>query len=231
MNIAIDGPAGAGKSTIAKQLAGALDFIYVDTGALYRSIALYMLRGGIDIADMAQVEKACGKIDIRIDYREGQQHMLLGGEDVTGLIRTEEVSSMASKVSAIPAVRACLLDMQRQIAASGDVILDGRDIGTAVLPHAEVKIYLTADAHVRAVRRYKEQVARGLDCDLESIEREIIERDDRDMHREIAPLRQAEDAVLVDSSSMSIDQVVETMMAIVKAAKGPSACTDGEALS
>lgn len=216
-NIAIDGPAGAGKSTIAKKVAAQLGFIYVDTGAMYRAMALYFLRKGISKEDEAAIAVACGEIEISIRYEDGAQQVLLNGENVSGLIRTEEVGNMASASSVYGAVRQKLLELQRSLAASANVIMDGRDIGTCILPDAQAKIYLTASSRVRALRRYKELVDKGLTCNLEEIEQDIIERDYRDMHREIAPLKQAEDAVLVDSSQMSIDQVVEAIIDVAKA--------------
>lgn len=215
-NIAIDGPAGAGKSTIAKMAAKRLGFIYVDTGAMYRAMALYILRQGIDREDEEAVGKACDDMDISLRYENGVQQVWLNGEDVSGLIRTEEVSQTTSAISVYSAVRRKLLELQRELARTNNVIMDGRDIGTCVLPDAQTKIYLTASSHVRAVRRFKELEEKGQMCNLEEIEQDIIERDYRDMHREIAPLKQAEDAVLVDSSQMTIDEVIE---AILKAAK------------
>ena len=209
-NIAIDGPAGAGKSTIAKLVAKKLDFIYVDTGAMYRAIALYLLRSGVDTADEAAVSEAVKNADITICYRDGAQQVILNGEDVSGLIRTEEVGNTASAVSVYPAVRAHLLELQRSLAAS-------RDIGTCILPDAEAKIYLTASSRVRAMRRYKELTEKGTMCNLEEIEQDIIERDHRDMTRETAPLKQAEDAVLLDSSEMTLDQVVQAIIDTAKA--------------
>lgn len=217
-NIAIDGPAGAGKSTIAKKAAAKLGFIYVDTGAMYRAMALYCLREGIRREDEQAVEAACPKMAISLKYQDGAQQVLLNGEDVSGLIRTEEVSAMTSAISVYAPVRQKLLELQRELAGEENVIMDGRDIGTCVLPWAQTKIYLTAGSHVRALRRYKEQQEKGLMCNLEEIEQDIIERDYRDMHREIAPLKQAEDAVLVDSSQMSIEQVVDTIVKTARAA-------------
>ncbi len=211
-NIAIDGPAGAGKSTIAKLVAKELGFIYVDTGAMYRAIALHFLRNGVNTADEASVSSAVKGADITIRYQDGAQQVLLNGEDVSGEIRTEEVGGMASSISVYPAVRAHLLELQRSLAAGSDVIMDGRDIGTCVLPDAQAKIYLTASSRVRALRRYKELTEKGIMCNLEEIEQDIIERDSRDMNREIAPLRQAEDAVLVDSSDMTMEQVVGAIL-------------------
>lgn len=211
-NIAIDGPAGAGKSTIAKKAAAKLGFIYVDTGAMYRAMALYCLREGIRREDEQAVEAACPKMAISLKYQDGAQQVLLNGEDVSDLIRTEEVSAMTSAISVYAPVRQKLLELQRELAGEENVIMDGRDIGTCVLPWAQTKIYLTAGSHVRALRRYKEQQEKGLMCNLEEIEQDIIERDYRDMHRDIAPLKQAEDAVYLDSSDMTIDQVVDAII-------------------
>ena len=215
-NIAIDGPAGAGKSTIARLVAGKLGFVYVDTGAMYRAMALYFLRKGFDLKDEEKVGGACGEISVDIRYEDGEQQVLLNGENVSGLIRTEEVGNAASAVSAYPAVRAALLELQRTLARTNNVIMDGRDIGSLVLPDADSKIYLTASTKVRAVRRYKELEEKGTVCSLEEIERDIIERDNRDMNRETAPLVQAEDAVYLDASAMSIDQVVEKIIDLAR---------------
>ena len=214
INIAIDGPAGAGKSTIARMVAKELGFIYVDTGAMYRAIALYMLRN-----NMKQEEEVATHVkeaSVEIVYQNGEQQVVLNGENVSGLIRTEEVGKMASFVAKIKEVRAQLLDLQRNLAAKENVIMDGRDIGTHVLPNADVKIYLTASASERANRRYKELCEKGIACNLQEIENDIIARDEQDMNREIAPLKQAEDAVLVDSSHMTIAEVVENIIAIYK---------------
>lgn len=208
MNIAIDGPAGAGKSTIAKRLAKELGFIYVDTGAMYRAMAYYFLSNGIKAEDEAAIAAACSKVNVTICYENGEQQVILNGENVNGVIRTEEVGNMASASSVYPVVREKLMQMQRQLATTADVIMDGRDIGTCVLPNAQVKIYLTASSATRAQRRYEELTAKGVTCNLAEIEKDIIERDYRDMHRETAPLKQAEDAVLVDSSNLDIDGVV-----------------------
>lgn len=216
-NIAIDGPAGAGKSTIAKMVAKKLDFIYVDTGAMYRAIALYMLRIGVG-KDEAAVAKNVADANVKIAYVNGEQQVILNGENVSGLIRTEEVGNMASFVAKISAVRECLLELQRSLAAQEDVIMDGRDIGTHILPNADVKVYLTASATERAKRRYKELVDKGITCNLDEIEHDIIARDEQDMNREIAPLKQAEDAVLVDSSFMSIEDVVDAIVALYEKA-------------
>ena len=215
-NIAIDGPAGAGKSTIAKNVAKELSFIYVDTGAMYRAMALYLHRNGISADDPEKIAAGCGGADISIEYRDGEQVVLLAGENVNAWLRTEEVSAMASKSSAVPRVRERLLQLQQELAATQNVVMDGRDIGTVVLPHAQVKIYLTASVEVRAKRRYLEQKAKGEKVDLKEIEAEIAERDHRDMTREVAPLKLADDAVLVDSSDMTIDEVAQRILAIVK---------------
>lgn len=216
-NIAIDGPAGAGKSTIAKRAARELDFIYVDTGAMYRSIALGLLRGGVDAEDEAALEAALAGIEVTIGYENGEQQVFLNGENVSGLIRTEEVSKMASTVSARPQVRGKLTDLQRGLAKRENVLMDGRDIGTMILPEAQLKIYLTASVRTRAERRFKEQQERGEQCSLADIEKEIQDRDYRDIHRETAPLRQAEDAVLVDSSDLTIEEVVERIVSLARA--------------
>ena len=207
-SIAIDGPAGAGKSTIARKVAEKLSFIYVDTGAMYRSMALYFLRNGISSEEEEKIAAACPDIDVSISYQNGEQQVILNGENVNGLIRTEEVSMMTSNTSKYPVVREKLLSLQRGLAEKENVIMDGRDIGTHVLPDADVKIYLTASVEIRAKRRYKELVEKGVQCDLKEIEKDIEERDYRDMTRKIAPLKKAEDAILVDSSDMTIDEVV-----------------------
>lgn len=218
MNIAIDGPAGAGKSTIAKKLAKQLGFIYVDTGAMYRAMAYYFLTNGIDAKDEEKIAAACPNVDVTIVYENGEQQVLLNGENVNGVIRTEEVGNMASATSVYPVVRTKLVELQRQLAAKADVIMDGRDIGTCVLPDAQVKIYLTASSATRAKRRYDELTAKGIACELSAIEQDIIDRDYRDMHRETSPLKQADDAVLVDSSEMNIDEVVEAIYNIYREA-------------
>ena len=215
-NIAIDGPAGAGKSTIAKLAAKELSFIYVDTGAMYRTIALGLLRAGTDIEDEAALKRQLSDIEVTISYENGAQQVFLNGENVTGLIRTEQVSDMTSRSSAKPQVREKLTELQRTLAKKEDVLMDGRDIGTMILPDAQLKIFLTASVKTRAERRYKEQIEKGESCTLEEIERDIKERDYRDSHRETAPLRQAEDAVLVDSSDMTIDEVVTEIVAFAR---------------
>ncbi len=211
-SIAIDGPAGAGKSTIARKVAERLGFVYVDTGAMYRAMALAFLRKGIAPEDEASAAAACAGVDVAIRYENGAQQVYLNGEDVTGRIRTEEVGNMASAVSVYRPVREKLVELQQQLAARENVVMDGRDIGTCVLPEAPAKIYLTASVKVRAGRRFLELKQRGQDPCLEEIERDIEERDYRDMHRENSPLRQAEDAVLIDSSQMTVDQVAEAII-------------------
>lgn len=215
-NIAIDGPAGAGKSTIAKKVAGELSFIYVDTGAMYRAMALFLLNRKVDCSNQEEIARVCRQADISIEYREGEQIVLLNGENVNAYLRSEEVGRMASVSSANPSVREHLLMLQRSLAKSHDVVMDGRDIGTVILPQAEVKIYLTASADTRAGRRYLELSEKGISCDLEEIRRDIIERDERDMNREVSPLKKAEDAVLVDSSQLSIEEVVAEILRIYR---------------
>jgi cytidylate kinase len=215
-NIAIDGPAGAGKSTIAKQLAAQLGYVYVDTGAMYRALAYSFLQKGIAGDDEAAISQAVQQADVTIRYEDGAQQVYLNGENVTGHLRTEQVGNMASTTSVYEPVRKKLVALQQKLAQSEDVIMDGRDIGTCVLPGAQVKIYLTASVETRAKRRYDELVAKGEDADLQAISADIEERDYRDMHRDLSPLRQAEDAVLVDSSELTIDEVVAHIMQIVK---------------
>ncbi|MCD7833615.1 MAG: (d)CMP kinase [Lachnospiraceae bacterium] len=219
-NIAIDGPAGAGKSTIAKRAAQELSFIYVDTGAMYRAIALGLLRRGTDIEDAAALAAALDVTEVGIRYMDGEQHVYLNGEDVSSRIRTETVSDMTSRSSAIPAVRAKLTDLQRELARQENVLMDGRDIGTMILPDADLKIFLTASVETRAKRRYLEQAQKGENCSLEEIEKDIRERDYRDSHRETAPLRQAEDAVRIDSSEMTIEEVVAEILRLVNERRG-----------
>ncbi len=215
-NIAIDGPAGAGKSTVARKVAQKLSFIYVDTGAMYRAMALYLLRQKIAAEDTAGIEDACKAADITIVHQDGEQQVLLDGEDVTAFLRTEEVGNMASVSSANGEVRRKLVALQQKLAGETDVVMDGRDIGTEVLPDAGVKIYLTASVHTRAVRRYQELREKGEKVFLEKIENDIQTRDEQDKNRENSPLRQAEDAVLVDSSEMTVDQVVEKILTIYR---------------
>lgn len=216
-NIAIDGPAGAGKSTIARAVAARLGFIYVDTGAMYRALALYFIRLGLGADESEKIAAALDNVTVNIVYDNGAQQVLLNGENVTAYLRTEEVGNMASATSVYGPVRQKLLLLQQNLAAVSDVIMDGRDIGTHVLPNAQLKIYLTASSRERALRRYKELSEKGQSCDLDAIEKDIIERDARDMNREIAPLRQAEDAVYLDTSEMSIDQVIDAIIRLYDA--------------
>lgn len=213
-NIAIDGPAGAGKSTIAKKVAKELSCVYVDTGAMYRAMALYLLRQKVSKENTSEIGTTCQNADITIEYQDGVQIVLLNGENVNEFLRTEEVGNMASVSSAVPEVRQKLLNLQRKLAATMSVVMDGRDIGTTILPDAEVKIYLTASSLTRARRRYLELQEKGIDCNLEEIQKDIEERDERDMNRTVSPLKQAEDAVLVDSSDMTIEQVVSHILEI-----------------
>ena len=218
-SIAIDGPAGAGKSTIAKKVAKELGFIYVDTGAMYRAMALYMINNGIDAQDAESISSTCKTADITIGHENGEQVVYLNGENVNGLIRTEEVGNMASASSVNGDVRKKLVELQQKMALTPDVVMDGRDIGTVVLPNANLKVYLTASSAVRAKRRYDELTAKGVDCDREAIEKDIIDRDYRDMHRENSPLKQADDAVLVDSSDMTIDEVAARILELYREKK------------
>ena len=211
-NVAIDGPAGAGKSTIAKLVAKEKGYIYVDTGAMYRGLAIHFLDKGIQPQETEKVIEACKDAEVTIAYEDAVQHVYLNGKDISSRLRNEEVGNMASVTSAIPEVRKKLLELQQNLAKTQNVIMDGRDIGTCVLPHADGKVYLTASVETRAKRRYQELQEKGEDCNLEEIAHDIEERDRRDMTREIAPLKQAEDAVLVDSSDMTIAEVVKTIV-------------------
>ena len=211
-NVAIDGPAGAGKSTIAKLVAKEKGYIYVDTGAMYRGLAIHFLDKGIQPQETEKVIEACKDAEVTIAYEDAVQHVYLNGKDISSRLRNEEVGNVASVTSAIPEVRKKLLELQQNLAKTQNVIMDGRDIGTCVLPHADVKVYLTASVETRAKRRYQELQEKGEDCNLEEIAHDIEERDRRDMTREIAPLKQAEDAVLVDSSDMTIAEVVKTIV-------------------
>ena len=206
-NVAIDGPAGAGKSTVAKSVAALKNFIYVDTGAMYRAMALYFLRQGIDKTDENAINAVLDKVEITICYEDGAQQVILNGENVSGLIRTEEVGEK-------------LVELQKDLAKKADVIMDGRDIGTCVLPDADVKVYLTASSAVRAKRRYHELKEKGTACDLDEIEKDIIDRDYRDMHRENSPLKQADDAVLLDSSDLTLKEVVDTIVSMIEKKQG-----------
>jgi len=216
-SVAIDGPSGAGKSTLARQAASSLGFLYVDTGAIYRTVALSAARAGIDPSDRERLVPTLSGLDIRLAYGEdGLQHMYLNGEDVSDAIRRHEVSQLASLVSAIPEVRSFLLDLQRDLARNNNVIMDGRDIGTVVLPHADVKIFLTASAQVRAERRWRELMERGQCAQLDSVLKDIIRRDEQDMSRPVAPLRQAEDAVLVDTTHLDLEQSLQNVLTVIK---------------
>ena len=215
-NVAIDGPAGAGKSTIAKRIARRLGYIYVDTGAMYRAMAYYLIQNQVDAADQEAIAAACQHADISICYQDGEQVVLLNGENVNAYLRTEAVGNMASVSSVVPEVRKKLVELQQKLARETDVVMDGRDIGTVVLPDADVKVYLTASVETRAKRRFLELQEKGEPADLAKIAADIEDRDYRDMHRDISPLRQAEDGVLVDSSDMTISQVVQRILDIYR---------------
>lgn len=215
-SVAIDGPAGAGKSTIAKMVAKEKAFIYVDTGAMYRAMALYFIRNGIAPEESEKISAAVDGADVTIEYVNGEQQVLLNGENVSSYLRTEEVGNMASSSSVNGDVRKKLVELQQKLAKTANVVMDGRDIGTCVLPEADVKVYLTASVEVRAKRRYDELVAKGQDADLEKIKADIEERDYRDMHRDISPLRQAEDAVLIDSSDLNIEESAKAIMDLIQ---------------
>ncbi len=216
-SVAIDGPAGAGKSTVARRAAEALGICYVDTGAIYRTVALAVVQSGVDCADESQVEALLSRIHIRLRWTDdGVQHMFLNDEDVSSLIRAPEVSQLASRVSALPSVRRFLLETQREVARTNSVIMDGRDIGTVVLPQADVKIYLSASAETRAKRRWLELREKGLAEPYEDVLREMLERDERDMNRKIAPLRRAEDAVLLDTSALSPEESIAAILNIIR---------------
>ncbi len=219
VSIAIDGPAGAGKSTIAKLLAAKMNYIYVDTGAMYRAMAVYFTQNHVNADDEREINAAVSNVDITIEYMDGVQQVILNGDNVTGLLRTEETGKMASKTSKYAAVRSKLVDLQRKLAKTTDVIMDGRDIGTTVLPDAFVKIYLTASTQARAKRRFDELTQKGEQCNLEEIAADIESRDYADMHREISPLKQAEDAILVDTSDMNIEEVVAKLTQIIEEKK------------
>lgn len=213
-NVAIDGPAGAGKSTIARMAAEEMGFVYVDTGAMYRGLAVFFLDQGISPEESEKMEEACKEAQVTIRYEGGSQQVYLNGKNITGRLREETVGNMASRCAAIPAVRKKLLELQRKLAKDSDVIMDGRDIGTCVLPDADVKVFLTASVETRAMRRYRELEGKGEQCSLEEIMADIKERDARDSNRKIAPLRKAEDAILVDSSDMTIPEVVQKIKAL-----------------
>ena len=215
-NIAIDGPAGAGKSTIAKLVAKEKGYIYVDTGAMYRGLAIHFLKKGIQPDEKEKIIDACKDAEVSIGYEDGAQQIYLNGENITSMLREEAVGNRASISSAVPEVRAKLLDLQRNLAKEKDVVMDGRDIGTHVLPNADVKIYLTASVECRANRRFKELTEKGIACNYDEIAQDIQERDTRDMNREIAPLKKADDAVLVDSSDMTIEEVVKAITGLCR---------------
>lgn len=216
ISIAIDGPAGAGKSTIARRVAAQLGYIYVDTGALYRTIGLAATRSNTDLSDGNSINALLSGISVELKFIDGVQHVFLNGEDVSEEIRTPSASMMASKVSAIGAVRAYLLDLQRDIAKKNNVIMDGRDIGTIVLPNAQIKIFLTASAQVRAERRCKELLEKGMDVNYKDVLNDIIERDYNDSHREIAPLKPADDSVIADTSDDTLEEAIERLLQIIR---------------
>ena len=216
INIAIDGPSGAGKSTLSRKLAAALGFVDVDTGAMYRTVGLYAYRNAIKPDDVAGVTDALKKIEVSLGFIEGEQHVYLNGEDVSTDIRLHEVSQYASLVSAIPAVRQFLFEMQQKLAAENNVIMDGRDIGTVVLPNAELKIFLTASAEDRANRRYQELIARGQTVDYDQILADVVKRDEQDMNRSVAPLKPAEDSVILDTSGFEFEQSLALLLKTVK---------------
>ena len=224
VSIAIDGPSGVGKSTIAKSLAGKLGFVYIDTGAMYRALGVYFLGLGIDPEDEAEVSASLGDVSVGISYGPDGQHVLVNGEDVTPKLRTEEISRAASVTSRYPAVRTKLLELQRELAAKENVIMDGRDIGTVVLPDANLKLFLTASSAVRAERRYRQLLGQGLlgGLTLEEIRTEIEERDFRDMNRKTAPLRKAEGAVEIDTSLLTAEEVEKAVLAAISEATGGS---------
>ena len=216
-SIAIDGPAGAGKSSIAKALSKRLGYIYIDTGAMYRAVALFFLENNVAGGTDSRIESLLDKLEISIKYEDGAQKVILNGEDVTGKLRLEEIGKLASKFSAIGSVREKLVALQRKLAQKENVVMDGRDIGTVVLPNADLKIYLSASSKVRAKRRYLELLEKGqTDLDINDIEDEIIKRDEADMNREISPLKQADDAYYLDSSDMTLEEVVSKILSMVK---------------
>lgn len=215
MNIAIDGPAGAGKSTIAKILAARLGILYLDTGAMYRAVGYKAIKSGVSVSDLAAVENMLKNTTVDVKVEDGVQHVYLDGEDVSGVIRTPEVSRAASDISALPPVRHAMVDLQRIIAAKQDTVLDGRDVGTFVLPNAEHKFFLTASVEERAKRRYKELVGRGENCDFEKIRKDIETRDYNDSHRELAPLKKADDAIEVDTTFMTIEEVADKLATLI----------------
>lgn len=216
INVAIDGPAGAGKSTVSRAAAKAVGYIYVDTGALYRAVGVNALRNGIDTKDKPAVAATLADISVDLVFENGEQKVLLNGEDVSTEIRTPPASMAASDVSAVPEVRAFLFDLQRDIAARNNCIMDGRDIGTVVLPDAKVKVFLTASPEERAMRRYKELIEKGNDVNYEEVLEDLVQRDYNDSHREIAPLKPAEDGVILDTTGMSLEESVNAIIEIIK---------------
>lgn len=217
INVAIDGPAGAGKSTISRKAAETLGYIYIDTGALYRTVGLAAIRAGKDIEDPESIVTVLtDDLSVELKFVDGEQRMFLNGEDVSSLIRTPEASMAASRVSAVPKVREYLFDLQKKLARENNCIMDGRDIGTVVLPDAQVKIFLTASAEARAERRYKELVEKGMDVKLEDVLADMIERDYNDSHRAIAPLKQADDAVLCDTSNLTLEESIKLIISTIK---------------
>ena len=219
ISVAVDGPAGAGKSSVSKAVAKSLGYTYIDTGAMYRAMAVYFVQNNVNPDDEREINAAVTGVNITIEYMDGVQQVILNGDNVTGLLRTEETGKMASKTSKYAAVRSKLVDLQRKLAKTTDVIMDGRDIGTTVLPDAFVKIYLTASTQARAKRRFDELTQKGEQCNLEEIAADIESRDYADMHREISPLKQAEDAILVDTSDMNIEEVVAKLTQIIEEKK------------
>ena len=215
-SIAIDGPAGAGKSTIAKLLSKELGYIYVDTGAMYRAMAVYFTKNNIDPYDEEAIKAAADKVNIDIEYSNGIQQVILNNENVTHLLRAEETGKMASKVSKYSAVRTKLVDLQRELAKKNNCIMDGRDIGSVVLPDAYLKVFLTATSDARAKRRYDELISKGQEANYDTIKKDIEDRDYEDSHREISPLKQAEDAVLVDTSDLNIEEVVSKIKELIR---------------
>ena len=224
ISVAIDGPSGAGKSTVARAAAARLGYVYVDTGAMYRAIGLAVCRRGISGEDADGIAAVLPEIDIRLAYQDGAQHVLLNGEDVSDAIRTPEIAYYASKVSAVPAVRQFLLEAQRDMAKKGNILMDGRDIGTVILPDAPVKIFLTASAETRAERRYLELIGKGQQVTRESVLHDVVERDRQDMSRAVAPLKQAEDAVLLDSSNMTLKEVLDELLSLAEDAGTRGCC-------
>ena len=216
ISVAIDGPSGAGKSTVARAVAARMGYVYVDTGAIYRAIGLAVYRRGIAGEDTAGIIASLPTVDISLAYQDGMQHVLLNGEDVSEAIRTPEIAQYASKVSAVPEVRRFLLDVQRDMAKNSNILMDGRDIGTVILPDAPVKIFLTASAKTRAERRYRELKEKGQQVTLEGVLADIQARDRQDMTRAVAPLRQADDAVLLDTSALDLEQSIAAVLRIIR---------------